>query len=294
MPFLGELSALLTACLWSFGALVFASATRRAGPVQVNVTRLLLALLYLAILIPVAGFGISMSASQVTNLAISGVIGLTLGDSFLFRAFHELGARISMLVMSSAPAIGAILAFFMMGEAISIWGIVGILVTLAGVILVVSDPRKSEHASVSGTGLLFAFLAAAGQGAGLVFAKMAFAEGEINGFVATFVRVGASLVFLVPATFLMRQVVSPMAFYRRDRKGFGLTALGAVLGPFLGIAFSLIAVKHTSVGVAATIMATVPIIMLPIVHFVYKEKLTLRAIAGAIVAVGGVAILFLR
>jgi drug/metabolite transporter (DMT)-like permease len=82
--------------------------------------------------------------------------------------------------------------------------------------------------------------------------------------------------------------------YRHDHKSLWLTIAGGVLGPFFGITFSLIAVKNTDVGVASTLMATVPILMLPLVHFVYKEKISTRAILGSVLSVAGIAILFLR
>jgi drug/metabolite transporter (DMT)-like permease len=73
-----------------------------------------------------------------------------------------------------------------------------------------------------------------------------------------------------------------------------LTIGGAIFGPYLGITFSLIAIMYTKVGIAATLIATVPILMLPLVRIIYKERLSWHAIVGACVAVGGVAILFLR
>ena len=69
---------------------------------------------------------------------------------------------------------------------------------------------------------------------------------------------------------------------------------GAILGPFLGVWLSLIAVKYVEAGIAATIMATVPVLILPLVVLIYREKVSPRAVFGALVAVGGVAMLFLR
>ena len=295
MPFLGELAALLTAALWSVSALVFAAASARAGSVQVNVTRLLLAVVYLAVLIPLLGADINLSGTQLLYLAISGVIGLTLGDTFLFRAFQEIGARLSMLMMSLAPAIAAVIAYVFLGESLSVAGVVGIAVTLAGIALVVLGRQPSEDAryTLTGRGLAAALIGAAGQGVGLIFAKMAFNEGEVNGFVATFVRIVASLVPLLPMTMASGRLVTPWRFWKEDSRAAWLTALGSVIGPFLGISLSLIAVAHTKVGIAATIMATVPILMLPLSHFVHRERLSWRAVGGAVVAVGGVGVLFL-
>ena len=294
MPFLGEVSALVTAALWSGSAMVFSAATVRAGSLPVNVARLLLAALYLVVIIPLLGFGVRMTGTQVVYLAVSGVIGLAFGDSFLFLAFRELGPRITMLVMSTSPAVAALLAYFVLGETLSPYGIGGILVTLGGVAIVVLERSGGTRGPVAWRGIGNAALAAVGQGGGLIFAKLAFREGEINGFVATLVRILASLLIMLPLGVAAARRSDAFRILIADRRAFGLTALGALLGPFLGISFSLIAVAHTSVGIAATIMATVPILMLPLVHFVQKERLSWKAIAGAVIAVAGVAMLFTR
>ncbi len=241
-------------------------------------------------------FDVNLSGTQILYLSISGVIGLTLGDTFLFKAFQEIGARYSMLVMSLAPTIAALLAYFVLNETLSTFGILGIGVTVLGVSIVVLERSAKSSATTLPTsaGIFYAVLGAIGQGAGLIFAKIAFLEGRVNGFVATEVRIIASLIFLLPIAMMTKRYKNPVRVFYQDRKGSMLIALGAVLGPFFGISFSLIAIEYTKVGIAATIMATVPILMLPMVWIVYKEKLSVRAILGAIVAVTGVAILFLR
>ncbi len=296
MPFLGELCALLTACLWSGGAMAFSAAAQRVGSFQVNITRLILAAVYLVILISAMQFDMNLSGSQILNLSISGFIGLSLGDTFLFKAFQEIGARVSMLIMSLAPAIASLLAYLLLDESLSKTGVLGIAITIAGVSIVVFDRKGNSTSAVTLTtfGVTCAVLAAAGQGAGLVFAKMAFREGEVNGFVATAVRIIASLIVLIPVGVMTKRYTSPVRMFTHQKKAFMFTAIGSVLGPFLGISFSLIAIKHTDIGVAATIMALVPILMLPMVVVIHKEKLAWKAILGAGIAVAGVAVLFLR
>jgi len=294
MPFLGELSALLTALLWAWSSIVFSAATVRAGSLPVNVGRLVLACVYLGLFVAVMGFDVQLSFRQIVLLGISGMIGFAFGDTFLFKAFRELGPRLTMLMMSTAPAIAALLAYFTLHETISIWGIIGILVTLGGVAFVVLERNAEATSPVAGRGILFAALAAIGQGVGLIFAKLAFMEGETNGFVATLVRILASLLVMLPIGLAAARSSDAFRILLTDRHSFWLMALGALLGPFLGVSFSLISIAHTSVGVAATIMATVPILMLPLVYFIGKERLSLKAVGGAVVAVAGVAILFLR
>jgi len=293
---IGELSALLTACVWSVSSIMFAGAIRRIGSVQVNVVRLVFAAILLALTILAANLSVRLSFNQYAYLSISGFIGLVFGDTFLFKSFQVSGARISMLIMSLAPAISAILAYLILGETLSLWGIIGIFVTTAGIVLVVVSNQQSGSAPVKLTriGLLYGFLGALGQGAGLVFARLAFVEGDINGFVATFIRISASLVILLPLTLFTGRIKNPVGVFWNEKRALMLTIGGAIFGPYLGITFSLIAIMYTKVGIAATLIATVPILMLPLVRIIYKEHLSWHAIVGACVAVGGVAILFLR
>lgn len=296
MLYLGELSALLTAFLWSGTSFAFSSAAEKTGSLQLNINRMIMASVLLILTILVMNFSFNLSSAQYTNLIISGVIGLVIGDSFLFKGYQYIGARISMLLMALSPAMSTLLAFIFLGERISMLGLLGILVTLSGITLVVlgkeSDPNAKYR--ITGIGLFYGFMGALGQSAGLIFAKFAFEEGEINGFVATFVRVFSSILILLPAAILIKRYKNPIKLYTNNKSAFGSTLLGTVLGPYLGITFSLIAIAHTKVGIAATLMSTMPIIMLPMVKYIYKEKLSWRAVAGAVIAVAGVAMLFLR
>jgi drug/metabolite transporter (DMT)-like permease len=296
MPYIGEFSAILTALLWSGTSLAFSSAAERLGSFTLNLFRLMLACLFLLLTIIIAGFDYSLSSNQVFNLAISGVIGLVIGDTFLFTAFRHIGARLSMLLMALSPAMSAILAYFFLGESLSYWAILGMIVTIGGIALVVFERQEIPNSKykISPIGIFHGFMGALGQAVGLVLAKFAFQEGDINGFVATFVRIFASVAIIVPLAFGLRRFKNPVKIFMKDHKAFYSTLTGTFLGPYLGITFSLIAIAHTKVGIASTLMSTMPIIMLPMIRYIYKEKLNWRAIAGAVIAVAGVGILFLR
>jgi drug/metabolite transporter (DMT)-like permease len=293
MPFLGEICALITAFLWSGTSLVFSEAARRVGSIQVNVTRMLLAAVLLAITIAIAGWDIRLSTTQLLYLCASGVVGLALGDSFLFRAFNDVGPRISMLIMSLVPAMTSFLAYLTFGESLSAGTLTGLAVTTAGIALVVLGGHTEGGISLRVSGLFAAFMGALGQSIGLILAKKAFAVGEVNGFVATFIRLLAALLLFLPAIMLLRRYRNPLHVFRRNGRAFALTLTGAVLGPYLGITFSLIAITHTRVAIATTLMALPPVIMLPMMRYVSRELPSTRAWTGAILAVAGVAVMFL-
>lgn len=294
MPLLGEIAAIFTAVMWSITSVAFTEASVRVGSLTVNVTRLIIATFFLLITVLVLGFKFDLTNSQFLYMALSGIIGLVFGDGFLFKGFQYVGARISMLVMSLVPAFSAFLAFFILGEIISFWGIVGILLTMSGVMLVVLQKNNSKtfDPSFKIRGLIYCLLGALGQAAGLIFAKFAFNEGSINGFVATLVRIIPSIIFLYPIAYFSNRLGNPIKTYLADRKAFKFTLLGTFVGPYLGITFSLIAIANTYVGIASTLMSTAPIIMLPLVKYYYKEKLSAIAIIGTFIAVAGIAILF--
>ncbi|MCX7735133.1 MAG: DMT family transporter [Candidatus Kapabacteria bacterium] len=294
--FIGELAALGAAFLWSFSPFVFTLAARRIGTIQLNVTRLFVAGIFLFLTIIIAGIEISMTLSQFYLLALSGFIGLVLGDTFLFKSFKEIGPRVTMLIMSLNPALAAIISYFWLKENLSIFGIIGIAVTISGIMLVIleKEANGSHKNKIVVTSLIYAVLATLGQGIGLVFAKLAFMEGYVDSVLATFVRISSSAVIFLILTILTGRFKNPLRLFSEDKKSFGLVILGSILGPFLGVTLSLVSINHTQVGIAATLMATPPIIMLPVSAIFFKEKLSWKSVIGAIIAVGGVAILFLR
>jgi drug/metabolite transporter (DMT)-like permease len=296
MAYAGELSALLTATLWTGSALAFAAATARIGSVYVNVSRLVFALPLLFLTILALGIRPDISTVQITYLALSGFVGFVFGDTFLFKSYEYNSARIGSLVMSASPAFTALLAFFLLGEALTATGIAGMGITLGGIALVILERKEtSSHTiPISTPGICYAFLGALGQAGGLILAKRAFEIGPINGVLATFIRVLAATTVVAPLNYFAGRLAKPFRVLARDRNALKLTILGAFLGPFLGVVFSLISISRTDVAVAATLMATSPILMLPTVRVLFKEKLSWRAVFGAAIAVIGVGVLFLR
>ncbi|HOJ19319.1 MAG TPA: DMT family transporter [Ignavibacteriaceae bacterium] len=293
--FFGEIAALITALLWSVSSIVFSEASVRIGSQQLNMNRLLFAAFFLAALVLFMGFPESVTAEQIWFLFLSGFAGLVFGDGFLFKSFHMIGARYSMLIMSFVPGISALLGYLFLDEVLSLQSIIGILVTIAGIAMVVIEKKSGNSKfKITGLGFVYGFLGALGQAVGLLLAKNAFVLGEINEFSATFVRIISSIIILFPFMIILRKYKNPVKLYRKDTTALYLTIAGSIIGPFLGITFSLIAISHTEVGIASTLMSTTPILMLPMVKFYYKEKIPVTGILGAFIAVCGIAILFLR
>jgi len=230
-------------------------------------------------------------------LALSGIIGLAIGDSFLFRAFVILGTRLTLLIFTISPIIAAIAAWIMLGEILGLSAILGIAVTLAGVAWVTAERSyqnsMTQYADKGSKtfGIIMAVLGAAGQAVGLVLAKAGMADG-LAPLPATFVRMVSAGLAIWMFSLLRRDIKETFAKFK-DKKALLLAACGSICGPFLGVWMSLVAVKNTEAGIAAAIMATVPVLVIPLVIIVYKEKVSVRAVFGAVLASAGVIILFI-
>ena len=298
--YLGELAALLTAACWTVTAMAFESAGKRVGALSLNLIRLVMGLIFLTIyniiinqeLIPVA------SGYQWFWLALSGLVGFVLGDLFLFRAFILIGARISMLIMSLVPPLTALIGWITLGEVLSGMEFLGMGITISGIGMVMmtrmdrsTKPKRKIIKTGPGVmGGIFALGGAVGQAAGLVLSKKGMQD--MNAFSATQIRIMAGMVGFIIVISLFRRWRKVYEGIR-DMRAMKFMALGSFTGPFLGVSFSLLAVQHTDTGVAATLMALTPIMIIPPALILKNEKIKPLEIIGALISVGGVGLFFL-
>lgn len=288
---MGELAALTTAFFWSWTAFFFTVASRRLGSLTVNMFRMPLGALLLVLTYALPGGAFSATGNQVLLLALSGVIGLTIGDSFLFESFVLIGPRLTLLLFTISPLMTAVLAYYVLGETISTVGLLGMAVTIGGVVWVVME-KKNGREGARLRGGIYALCAALGQAVGLLLAKEALNTG-IDALLATIIRMSAGA--------LAMAIVIPIlgkpdwkGLFREKRGALPFLAGGVFFGPYLGVWLSQVAVKRTQTGIAATLFSTLPVLILPISRYLDREKISSRAVIGALLALIGVALLFFR
>jgi drug/metabolite transporter (DMT)-like permease len=293
---IGEFAALFTAFCWTATALAFESASNRVGSIAVNLIRLLLAFIFLSLFsLFTRGMILPFDASSSAWiwLSISGLVGFVLGDFFLFESYTIIGSRISMLIMTLVPPITALISWFMLGETMTLFNLIGMALTISGIVLVIFKREIGEmkfSINHSLKGILFAFIGAVGQAVGLVFSKVGM--GSYNAFAATQIRIITGVIgfaIVISIWKKWRNVGEAVKNAPAMKRIF----TGSVFGPFLGVSFSLYAVQHTSAGIASTIMAIVPILIIPPSLIFMKQKVTVKEIIGAIISVGGVALFFI-
>jgi drug/metabolite transporter (DMT)-like permease len=305
---LGHLAALGTAVCWAFSALAFAAAGRRIGILALNLIRLVIAFCLLsAAAWALRGAALPLDASPHAWgwLGVSGLVGFVFGDLCLFQAYRLIGPRLSSLLLSLAPPLTALIGWLALGETLTGRDALGMALTVSGIAWAVGErhppaapmapaaPGSPEVAEPPArrplAGVALGLGGALGQAGGLVLSKLGM--GGYDPVAATQVRAVAGIAGYLLLLLVCRRWASVGAALR-DRPALGNACAGAFFGPFLGVSLSLYAIRHTVAGVAASIMALQPVLVIPLVVLLHRERVGVGGIAGALVAVAGVALLF--
>ncbi|RMF47060.1 MAG: DMT family transporter [Anaerolineae bacterium] len=297
MIFLGELAALMTSVCFTATSAMFTLAGRMVGSVVVNRTRLLFAVLLLALAHPLFGLPLPWHAEPFRWgwLGLSGLVGLALGDAFLFQAFVWIGPRLTMLMLSLAPILATVLAWLFLGERLSPWQVAAIITTIGGTAWVVQEQNTqpaNEHNAHFKAGILFGLGAATGQALGLIFAKQGL-RGDFPALSGTLMRMLAATLALWGLAVVRGQAAESLRQLRARPRALRYLVIGSITGPFLGVTLSLYAVQHAPVGIASTLTSLPPVLLLPVGYFFFKERFGWGAIAGTFIAIAGVVMLFL-
>jgi drug/metabolite transporter (DMT)-like permease len=239
------------------------------------------------------------SGGQWFWMGLSGVVGLGIGDFGLFAAYVTIGPRRSVLMQASAPIFASLGAYLILGETIPPLATLGIAITLSGIIVVlVEKEEESEEEPAAKNqkswGVLFGLVSAMGQGFGAVLSKKGiYLEGSVamDPVSAALIRMLLAGIFVWTCAVFARKLPT-IRKAAKDKQGIKYTAAGAIVGPFLGMTLSMVALTYTEAGIAQTLMSLMPVFIIPVIWIVYKEKTSWRGILGALVAIIGVAILF--
>jgi len=295
--FAGEAAALCTALCWTGSYIWFTVAVRINGPKWLNRWRLtvatvLLLLVHLAVFRTPLPFGAALS--RWGWLALSGVVGFAISDALLFRALFHLGPHRTSLVTALIPLFSTLLAWAIFGERLSTIQWLAALSIIAGILIVIRGRHAEEAESTRGKvwiGVGFALGTVLTQSLRYMFSKQALAGGFAPLSANTVQILAATLaVWIVPL--LRKTWQGDGAAFRNLRASRSMIA-GAIAGPFVGVTLSMIALSRAHVGVASALMALPPVFLLPYSHYVLKERIGWQAILGTVLAVGGVACLFL-
>ncbi len=304
MAYLGELISIGVAFSWTATALLSELGSKRLGNLTLNVLRMALALLFSMVLFIFAAgtpFPIGATSEAIGWMLLSGLVGYVIGDFCLFQCYLIIGSSYGQLFMTLAPLAAAFMAWITLGQEMEPKSILAMLVTLMGI--GISVLGRGAHHLVSLklplNGVLFAIGAALCQGIGLVLSKIGMDHYDTTHipawlipFSANFLRCIAGIIGFTVLLYV-KEGFKPLREALKDRKGMSMATATTIFGPFVGVSFSLMAVQYTSAGIASTLMALTPIIILLPSWLLFHQPITWRNLLGAIISVVGVSLFFL-
>lgn len=311
MQYLGEIISLLVAVSWTTGAIFADVASHRIGSVNLNIIRMVFALLFLAaILFAFTGSPVPLHTDGKTWFwfALSGVVGFVFGDFCLFNAYVRIGSLYGQLLMTLAPPFAGIAGFLMLGEKLALTSLLAMIVTISGIGITILSKESDSRLPVLKlplSGVLYGIGAGIGQGVGLVLSKIGMehytaamptdvASGISSAmpFAGTFIRVIAGIIGFSLIIALKKESGS-LQKALKDRTSMVCCLITTLLGPVIGVSLSLMAVQHTSAGIASTLMGLTPVMILIPYSIYAKQRITLKEVAGTFITVAGVALFFL-
>lgn len=310
-PYFGEIIALIVAISWTATALFADVASHRLGSLPLNLIRMVLSWLFLSVMLWVvtgAPYPLYASGKAWFWLALSGLVGYVFGDYCLFNSYIVFGSRYGQLFMTLAPPMAGIAGWLMLGESMSWHSWIAMLVTLTGIAISILARGGDNHKltlKLPLKGVLFGIGAGVGQGVGLVLSKIGLehyaqsipadapkAITSMMPFAGTYIRAVAGFVGFFLLLTLMKQLTL-VGKALHDRKGMLFAGLTTFFGPFLGVSLSLMAVQYAKAGIASTLMALTPVLIILPYALIHKQKISFKEIIGTLITMIGVALFFL-
>ncbi len=291
-----EAAALGAATLWALTGLLSAGPAQHLGAIAFNCTRMVMVTLLLCIWVAIAGGWNTIGNDHLIPLVLSGVIGIFAGDTALFLTLNRMGPRRTAMLFSLNAPMSAILGWLVLDETLTGIQSIGIMTIFAGVLLAIRfGKRKSQlhkWENIKGPvwiGIALGITAALSQSVGSLIARPVMETGA-DPVAASSIRVGVAALCLVLLTRLPFSWVKPAG--RFTVPVVGIIALSGMLGMGIGMTLILFALSGGEVGIVATLSATTPAVMLPMMWWRTGEFPALAAWAGAVLVVAGSALLF--
>jgi drug/metabolite transporter (DMT)-like permease len=319
--FLGTTTALLSAVLWAFSSPLLEKPVLRYGARAINLYKsLLAAVLFAATMIGFLGVDAPMkAAASLPWFALSGVVGLAIGDTAYFVSLARLGPSVALILYQLSTVFGFALGVAFRGERPTSPTYLGAALVVVGVAYATTGRRRDVRAAAGAgdggesegeartlargrsIGVVAGLVSAACQAIGLLINQRAWDEAAaagyprtepVNATLAATARMGATALALLVVVTLAgraRKDTAPL----REREGWRLTFVPAMLGTYFGILTMQLAIGNLDLGVASTLLATSPIFVIPAAWLLGRERPTLRKTVGALVATAGVALISL-
>jgi len=297
MAFQGEIAAICAAIVWALATWIYSQFSHRFTAMQLNILKGCIASLMMLVVLP---FGAmpesSIETTHLVVLAISGVIGIAIGDSAYFASLKRIGANKTLLLESLAPPLSGVLALVALGSVLSIQSWLGVLITTLSVTFVIFQPDTANPSKANWVGIGYGLLASVCQASGVVISHYVLVAGDLPPLLGALIRLSVGvLAVAVVIQFIEKRPFADIKQHVREltRPSFLWLLAAIFVGTFLALWLQQIALKHANPAIAQTLIATSPLFML-FIYLFKGEKVTVKSALGTLAAIGGISLFFIQ
>lgn len=297
LQYIGEISALSAAAVWAIATWIYGQFSHHFSALQLNIVKGVIASVMMVLVMPAAvTFPDSIDNTHLFILAISGVIGIAIGDSAYFASLKRIGANKTLLLESLAPPLSGILALVLLGSVLPMQSWLGVIITTVAVTFVIMQPSGSEDKAINWSGIGFGLLASTCQASGVVISHYALVAGDLPPLLGALIRLTVGVLAVTSIIIFVEK--RPFAkirenFKQLNQKAFLTLLLAIFVGTFLALWLQQAALKYANPAIAQTIIATSPLFML-VISAVKGEKPTVKSVLGTLMAIAGISLFFLK
>lgn len=284
----GIFAALISAASWGLGTVIFEKISKKLPAAEITFIKSTLSVILLFTLTLFTGGLQAVGLRQLTLLALSGIVGITLGDTLFFMSLKNLGAKTQVLFFMLGQIFTAVLSFLILGEKITLSQCLGMALILSGVGFSIFDKTNNQENKIKGiicsVGAIICF--------SMSYIMIKDVMEDVDSVTASFYRMSSCTVAMLPGVFFAKKrenVVSAL----KDKKTSLLFMINVIVITYGGFLMSVAAIKYLNVALASILTATEPIFTLVFVYFINKEKIKLREIIGCVTAFLGITIIIL-
>lgn len=286
MEILGIIAAIISAASWACGTLLFDRIGKVIPPAGLTFVKGTASIVLMALLVACFGSFDSIGSKDCLYLAISGIIGIAIGDTLFFKSLRDLGAKMQVLFFMLGQIMTMVLSFLFLGELLTYYEYIGSFTLLVGVIIVLWGKQK-KHPNKT-RGILFGLLSIICFSSSAIIVKYSITDVDVVS--ATFYRMFFGTLFVLIAGVSTKKIkawINPL----KDVRTAMLFLVNVFVITFGGFLLSMVAIKNISVSLASVLSTTEPIFVLLFAYLFNHDKITKREFVGASISI--VAVLFI-
>jgi len=289
MEWIGIIAALGSALSWAFATVVFDRLGKLIPATGMTFFKGLFSLVLMLILIYCTGGFDSLNLHDFFFLALSGIIGVSIGDTLFFRSLQDLGAKVQVLYFMLGQIVTMLLSFLLLGEVLNIEEYIGATILLCGVIVVTVG--KQEDRPNKTRGILGGFASILCFSISSIMVKVSIDDVGVP--TATFWRMFFSTLSIMFIGFTSKRFIT---WYKplKQVKTLLLFLLNVAVITYGGFLLSMLALKHISVSLSSVLTATEPVFVILLAYVINHERIAKKEFLGAVITISGLLMIILN